>query len=716
MYFFGPVANSAGLTENPPRGSNVRKMRSAAVVIALLSADSGRAVELLNNRSFENTNHLGQWTIGLVGTNTSHPGLIEAQMYANRFHAPGPSPASVEVPPNGPWGLELLQNNETSFKESYAYQAETGMEAGMYMINASVWARAYDNTGGSSRVRFRVEIDDAGQGFSSLNTTTNVTPGWTDWTQLTFNTATPVSVTSKLAVYIEMRANGITTTPPDNPSSWGQVVADNASLDATLQNNSVITTSTNSLAFGRLMQGQTPTLGFNVVKSGSTSNSTTYTATPNIAGISVSPGSGSMAFGAQSALNTVQLLNAPLGSGSTGAKSYNVTVDNTATTAFGGGGSDDANDSVTVSATVVANRTISASAVNLGNVIVGATSSSQVSALTTTGDDNHFTRVTVNGTSANDGSVTVAAGSSQLFNEASDTVNRNVSGVFATAGAKSGSVPLSTTGEGLTGEGVNSVAVAYTANVYDPSAARFSSNNGATLSFDLGTFAAGSGQHTANDAIYNLLQTTGFTATLDFDTISGTGDTAALYTNLTNGAFSGLAAGVANAYGFTMTFDANNLPGTYNATYELRFSDADTFAGASGPASQLLTLNLTGTISGEPVFDGDYNNDMVVDVADYVVWRQHFANGTALPHNETVGLGTTDTDDFNVWRANFGDVEMPGSGSAAEFSSAAVPEPATWGLLLLALLAECAGPVRHRRSGRRGENRHESIVWDAMAR
>jgi hypothetical protein len=66
---------------------------------------------------------------------------------------------------------------------------------------------------------------------------------------------------------------------------------------------------------------------------------------------------------------------------------------------------------------------------------------------------------------------------------------------------------------------------------------------------------------------------------------------------------------------------------------------------------------------------GDYNDDGVVDAADYVVWRK--AENTIMtlpndPHGETVG-----EQQYNTWRTNFGrSLEPPGSGSA-------VPEPST---------------------------------------
>jgi hypothetical protein len=75
------------------------------------------------------------------------------------------------------------------------------------------------------------------------------------------------------------------------------------------------------------------------------------------------------------------------------------------------------------------------------------------------------------------------------------------------------------------------------------------------------------------------------------------------------------------------------------------------------------------------VLAGDYNNDGVVNTADYVVWRNSL-NGGAVLQNETVTPGTVDQADYNTWRANFG------AGGTGVGPSAAVPEPATLGILL----------------------------------
>lgn len=71
---------------------------------------------------------------------------------------------------------------------------------------------------------------------------------------------------------------------------------------------------------------------------------------------------------------------------------------------------------------------------------------------------------------------------------------------------------------------------------------------------------------------------------------------------------------------------------------------------------------------------GDFNHDGTVDAADYIVWR--------------VGFGTTyDQDDYNDWSANFGATNSGAAAGAANSFSHAVPEPATWMMLALLVIA-----------------------------
>jgi T5SS/PEP-CTERM-associated repeat protein len=68
---------------------------------------------------------------------------------------------------------------------------------------------------------------------------------------------------------------------------------------------------------------------------------------------------------------------------------------------------------------------------------------------------------------------------------------------------------------------------------------------------------------------------------------------------------------------------------------------------------------------------GDYNQDGTVNAADYTVWRNNLGSLTALPNDNTAGVGE---DDYARWKMHFGETAGSGSGIG---SNAAVPEPAT---------------------------------------
>jgi hypothetical protein len=92
---------------------------------------------------------------------------------------------------------------------------------------------------------------------------------------------------------------------------------------------------------------------------------------------------------------------------------------------------------------------------------------------------------------------------------------------------------------------------------------------------------------------------------------------------------------------------------------------------------------------------GDYNNDQVVDAADYVVWRNNLGTDFNLNGNgdETGGsAGIVDAADYAWWRQHFGNAN-PGAGSAAlQGFGSAVPEPN--GLILLVIGLFCSSPRR----------------------
>ena len=73
---------------------------------------------------------------------------------------------------------------------------------------------------------------------------------------------------------------------------------------------------------------------------------------------------------------------------------------------------------------------------------------------------------------------------------------------------------------------------------------------------------------------------------------------------------------------------------------------------------------------------GDYNEDNVVDAADYTVWRDNLGADT-IPNRAAGSSGPVGTDDYAYWKAHFGE-SLSGSGGLA---GGAVPEPTT-GLLM----------------------------------
>ena len=89
--------------------------------------------------------------------------------------------------------------------------------------------------------------------------------------------------------------------------------------------------------------------------------------------------------------------------------------------------------------------------------------------------------------------------------------------------------------------------------------------------------------------------------------------------------------------------------------------------------------DISASIVAAPVLPGDFNNDGIVDAADYVVWRK--TGGTQAG--------------FNTWRANFGATT---AGAAASAQSPTVPEPT-------ALILFCVGSAAAGVRGRRGTMR-----------
>jgi hypothetical protein len=120
-----------------------------------------------------------------------------------------------------------------------------------------------------------------------------------------------------------------------------------------------------------------------------------------------------------------------------------------------------------------------------------------------------------------------------------------------------------------------------------------------------------------------------------------------------------------------MSFDIidwGNLSGTF-ATVTLPTL-------SSGLTWNTLQLYDTGILSVG--LSGDYNQNGVVDAADYVVWRNNLGSTINLTADGDAN-GIVDSGDYNYWRARFGN-----TAGATSSSTAAVPEPMTSVLIGLA--------------------------------
>ena len=164
---------------------------------------------------------------------------------------------------------------------------------------------------------------------------------------------------------------------------------------------------------------------------------------------------------------------------------------------------------------VLNNRTESATAVNLGRMLVNQTSAAQTTTISSvTGDDDGLTRITLGAgaqaaTGVTNGTVTLGTGTAYQFGGANDATNsttRTVTGSFSTSGIHSGMAVIIPTGEGLTGEAINPIDIGYTADAV----AQRTIANGATT--NLGTLH--------NGAVVNVASTSFTTSGLNATTTS----------------------------------------------------------------------------------------------------------------------------------------------------------------------------------------------------
>jgi hypothetical protein len=144
---------------------------------------------------------------------------------------------------------------------------------------------------------------------------------------------------------------------------------------------------------------------------------------------------------------------------------------------------------------------------------------------------------------------------------------------------------------------------------------------------------------------------------------------------------SGFVPSLANT--FAVLQATGSISGAFtDAANGQRLSTSDglgSFIVNYGPGSAFNTKQIVLSSFLATSLPGDYNQNGIVDAADYVVWRDKLGSVTSLPNDDTPGV---DQDDYNRWRAHFGQTTGSGSGASA---NSAVSEPAT--LLLLSWAA-----------------------------
>lgn len=348
---------------------------------------------------------------------------------------------------------------------------------------------------------------------------------------------------------------------------------------APANNDTAIVANNTNVAMGRVMQGTAnPTNNVTLDKTGG--NSTTYNTSAS-GDATVADNGTNFAAGSQS-----DQISVGVDRSTTGVKSGTVTVDNQATTSNAAGqGSDDANEVINVSATVVADRQINGTA-NVGDVFVG-TAVTGTATLTTTGDNDHFTAVTVSGSAVTQGDVSVAAGTTTTFNDASDTTTREITTTFTQSGGASKNVDLIVSGEGLAGEQDKATATIQ-ANVWQH--AELTTNTSETLTDGstatvFNNFNSDGGQRAA--------------AVVTSATTNGAGWSA---TALAGGATEGSVA-EGEEITSTVSFDSTNkLNGTHIGSLVVGFADQAGIKGGGSLGSQ--TWELSAEVSGNTAASG----------------------------------------------------------------------------------------------------------------
>lgn len=138
-----------------------------------------------------------------------------------------------------------------------------------------------------------------------------------------------------------------------------------------------------------------------------------------------------------------------------------------------------------------------------------------------------------------------------------------------------------------------------------------------------------------------------------------------------------------SAHVASFDFVVNNLPGQVKPIFIVPFIGGSNPAGtiqlgigdapvAPGMGSAFADAYIQVIDPAETRLQGDYNDNGVVDAADYVVWRKSSGSTDTLPNDTTPGI--VDVTDYDVWRSNFGNTApAPAPAPGGSLGGAAAP-------------------------------------------
>lgn len=297
--------------------------------------------------------------------------------------------------------------------------------------------------------------------------------------------------------------------------------------------------------------------------------------------------------------------------------------------------------------------------VDLGRVLVGGNvPAAQAFTINKAGTAGTYYEVTTSGAATS--TVADRFNSFAMGGSGTKAISVGLNTSTATAGLKNGAVTVNnldvTTMAGA-GRGANDGNDTFNVSlsVLDHAIPSFAGGaNQPSLTLGFGSVTMGSTPPPIEFELFNRVGLAGFTADLDFDSVTSSGASGVLTTNLAASA-GNLSIDAGNSHSFSAFLNAAT-PGDFSATFTLHLSDEN----LPGALPFTLTLMLEGEVTSAQLF-GDFNADGAVDLADYIVWRA--GNGTV--YNDT---------HYELWKSNFGNTS-----AAAMFASrmTQVPEPST---------------------------------------